>query len=183
MSYKSSMESSVTGKALTSHIVLLPITLALLLVSACGTREVDLPQGESKAAASIDLAAVRSIIERKNAQFTAAHVAGDVAAIDAMFTRDAKSFPPGSEAAVGPAALHALTVEYLKSGIKAFTEQTTDLYGTSEVLIDQGEYSVTYGPDNTIERGKYLNVWKQEDGEWRIQANIWNTSPPTELGR
>ena len=28
------------------------------------------------------------------------------------------------------------------------------------------------------ERGKYINVWKQVNGRWRIQANIWNADPP-----
>ena len=150
------------------------LALALLLASACRSQgRTPHPDG----APPFDLAAARVIIERKNAEFTAAHVAGDVATIDAMFTRDAKAFPPGAEVASGPEALHTLTVEYLKSGVKAFTEQTMDLYGTSELLIDQGEYSVTYGPENTVERGKYLNVWKQENGEWRIHANIWNASP------
>ena len=152
--------------------------LALLLVWACGSQDdtghTDPPAAEP---ASFDLSAARDIIERKNAEFTSAHVAGDVATIDAMFTRNAKSFPPGAEAAVGPAALHTGTVEYLKSGIKAFSERTTDLYGNADLLVDQGEYEVTYGPDNTVERGKYLNVWKQEDGAWKIHANIWNTNP------
>lgn len=145
--------------------------LALLTAWSCRAQ----PQGDP---AAFDLAAARATIERKNAEFTAAHVAGDVAAIDAMFTRDARSFPPGADAAVGPAALHALTVEYLKAGITAFSEQTTDVYGNGELLVDQGEYMVTYGPGNTVERGKYLNVWRQEDGEWKIHANIWNASAP-----
>jgi hypothetical protein len=37
---------------------------------------------------------------------------------------------------------------------------------------------MVYGADNVVERGKYLNVWKQEDGTWKMHANIWNTSPP-----
>lgn len=152
--------------------------LALLCVTAYGRHETATDQNKVAAApADFDLEAARTIIAQKNAAFTAAHVAGDVAAIDAMFTRDATSFPPGAEPAHGPAELHALTVEYLKSGVTAFTERTTSLYGDADMLIDQGEYVVTYGPDHTVERGKYLNVWKPEDGTWKIHANIWNTSP------
>lgn len=145
------------------------VVLAVVLASACGKPE--------PPAQSFDLAAMRTMIEQKNEQFTRAHVEGDVATIDAMFTRDAKSFPPGAEAASGPAAIHDLTVEYLKAGIKEFREETTDVYGNGELLVDQGNYVITYGPDNTVERGKYLNVWRQEDGVWKIHANIWNSSP------
>lgn len=152
--------------------------LALLCVAACGRHENASVQNKATAGpTAFDLEAARSIIAQKNAAFTAAHVAGDVAAIDAMFTRDATSLPPGAEPAHGPAALHALTVDYLKSGVTAFTERTTSLYGDADLLIDQGEYVVTYGPDHTVERGKYLNVWKKEGGTWKIHANIWNASP------
>ncbi len=77
----------------------------------------------------------------------------------------------------GAAALHAFTAEYLKAGVKAFREDSTDCYGDGNLLVEQGTYVVTYGADNTVERGKYLNVWKQEDGARKIHANIWNTSP------
>ena len=153
----------------------LTVFLGLLVLPSCGPRETGATP--TRAPAAFDLAAARALIEQKNAQFTTAHVTGDVATIDAMFTRDATSFPPGAEPAVGQAALHALTVDFLKVGIRTFTERTTSLYGNSEILIDQGEYELAYGPDSTVERGKYVNVWKQEDGGWKIQTNIWNTSP------
>jgi ketosteroid isomerase-like protein len=128
-------------------------------------------------AAAFDLSAMRTIIEAQNERFTRAHVAGDIATIDAMFTRDARSFPPGADAAIGLAAIHALTAEYLKAGVAEFREDTTDFYGNQDLLIDAGTYEMTYGADRVVERGKYLNVWKQEDGAWKIHANIWNTNP------
>jgi hypothetical protein len=70
-----------------------------------------------------------------------------------------------------------LTEEYLKAGVQAFREDTTDFYGNQDMLVDAGTYVMTYGADSTIEHGKYLNVWKQEDGAWKIHTNIWNTSP------
>ena len=127
-----------------------------------------------------DLAAARKAIDANNARFTRAHVEGDVATIDAMFTRDAKSLPPEAEAAVGPTALHALTVDYVKAGISEFREETVDFYGNADLLVDQGNYIVIYGLDHKVERGKYLNVWAQEGGVWKIRTNIWNTNaPPT----
>lgn len=144
--------------------------LAPLLVSSCGTQDDGRRLG--------DLQAACAIVARRNAEFTDAHVAGDVATIDAMFTRDAKSLPPGSGPVTGAAALHEFTVEYLRAGVKEFREESTDCYGSGDLLVDQGTYVVVYGPDDTVERGKYLNVWMQEEGTWRIHANIWNTSPP-----
>jgi ketosteroid isomerase-like protein len=156
---------------------LFPLVLATLLVAACGNQESPSPVTAAPVnTAAFDLSAMRKAIEAQNDRFTKAHVAGDIAAIDAMFTRDAKSFPPGADAAVGLAAIHELTVEYLKAGVSEFREVTTDFYGTQDLLVDAGTYVMTYGADKVTERGKYLNVWKQEDGAWKIHANIWNTN-------
>jgi len=166
------------GISMTHRSASLPtLVLATLLATACSSQE---PPSQSTAqpanTAAFDLSAMRKVIEAQNDRFTKAHVAGDIAAIDAMFTRDAKSFPPGAEAAVGLAAIHELTVEYLKAGVSEFREDTTDFYGSQDLLVDAGTYVMTYGADKVTERGKYLNVWKQEDGAWKIRANIWNTN-------
>ena len=127
---------------------------------------------------SFDLAAMRKVIEENNARFTRAHVTGDQALIDAMFTEDARSLPPESEPVIGRAAISKLTADYIAFGVEEFSEETTDFYGNEELLIDQGNYVMVYGKDKTTERGKYLNVWKQEDGTWKIYSNIWNTNGP-----
>ena len=60
-----------------------PAALVLLLVWSCGHQDGGgQPDRSLQATAPIDLSAARAIIERKNALFTAAHVAGDVATID-----------------------------------------------------------------------------------------------------
>jgi ketosteroid isomerase-like protein len=152
--------------------------LAALLACACSGST---PAATRDARAPFDLDATRRIIAEQNARFTAAHVSGDVALIDSMFTADAKSYPPGSTAVSGVAALHDFTVEYIKSGVSEFREETTDFYGNGEYVVDAGTYVVTYGPEHVTERGKYLNVWTQVGGRWKIKANMWNTdaAPPS----
>jgi len=81
-------------------------------------------------------------------------------------------------AVTGVREMHAFTVEYIKAGITEFREETTDFYGNAELVVDAGTYGVTYGPEHVTERGKYLNVWKQENGNWKIQSNIWNSDAP-----
>ena len=130
------------------------------------------------AAESFDLAAMRKIIDENNARFTRAHVTGDQAVIDAMFTEDAKSLPPESEPVIGRAAISKLTADYIAFGVAEFSEETTDFYGNEELLIDQGNYVIVYGKDRTTEKGEYLNVWKQEGGTWKIYTNVWNTNAP-----
>ena len=132
----------------------------------------------SKQASIFDLAAAKKIIEEKNKQFTKAHITGDTAFLNNIVTRDAKCFPPNSEVVVGRAAIAPLNVQWINYGIKEFTEETTDFFGNEDYLIDEGSYLVRYGKDNTIEKGKYINIWKKENGDWKICSNIWNTNTP-----
>ena len=78
---------------------------------------------------------------------------------------------------MGIAAIHALTVEFLEAGITEFLEQTTAFHGNAEYVVDEGTYVLTDG-EGLSERGKYLKVWQHVNGNWRIQANIWNAAPP-----
>lgn len=133
------------------------------------------PNGQADAAA-FDLGETRKVIEARNAQFTRAHVTGDRAMIDSMFTDDARVLPPNADPVIGRAAIDVLTATFIEYGITEFTEETTDFYGNERMLIDQGNYVMTYGKDSTTERGKYLNVWKWVNGEWKIYSNIWNTN-------
>ena len=55
------------------------------------------------------------------------------------YTKDAKIFPPNSDAVIGSAAISTVS-EYLKFGIKEFRDETTALYGNEEYLIEEGTF-------------------------------------------
>jgi ketosteroid isomerase-like protein len=123
-----------------------------------------------------DLAAARRSIEELEERFMDAHVAGDSATVDALFTRDAVSYPPGAPAAIGAAAINDLTLEYIRFGIKAARNTITHCFGNEDFVVVHGTYTMTYGPDDVVEHGKYLNVWKGVDGTWKLHVNIWNSA-------
>ena len=150
----------------------------LTVLSACAG-----PSSARTEAPTFDLATTRALISGQNTRFTQAHVVGDSVTIDSMFTADARSLPPGTNAVVGLRAIHVLTMEYLKAGITEFREETVDFYGTADYVVDQGNYVLTYGRPPATERGKYLNVWKNVGGHWKIQTNIWNASASAPTAR
>lgn len=164
-------------------------SMFLLAAMLCGTalaggaeRAPQPRAGAAPAPEAFDLVRMRAVIEARNRRFTQAHVEGDRAAIDAMFTDDARVLPPGADPVVGRAAIDALTAQYLAYGITEFTERTTHFYGNADLIVDQGDYVLVYGKDRTVERGKYLNVWTPVDGDWKLRSNIWNTNAPAPPG-
>ena len=153
--------------------------ITLWALVGCSSLPSSSASGSKSGHAEFNLAEMRKLIEANNARFTAAHVSGDQATIDDMFTLDAKCLPPGADPVIGRNAIAKLTREYLETGVSAFREETTDFYGDENLLIDQGTYEMVYGRDKTRETGKYLNVWKKEGGVWKIYSNIWNANAPT----
>ena len=127
---------------------------------------------------SFDLNNAKNIIKEKNNQFTKAHITGDTAFLNNIFTKDAIILPPNSDAITDRQTIEKVNLQYVNFGITEFTEETTAFFGNEEYLIDEGTYLLKYGKENTIEKGKYLNVWKMEDGDWKIYTNMWNTSTP-----
>jgi hypothetical protein len=54
----------------------------------------------------------------------------------------------------------------------------TVFYGNHEMVVDEGTYVFVYDEGRTTERGKYVNIWRKEGGEWKIYSNMWNTNAP-----
>jgi len=150
------------------------LACAVVLLSAgCGRNSI-----APTSAPKFDLAAARQVIAANTLRFTQAHVKGDKATIDNMVTRDAKCYPPNATPVIGRDAIAVLNAEYIAYGISEFTEVTTEFFGNEEFLVDVGSYVMVYGPEKTRETGTYVNIWKQEDGVWKISTNIWNTNTP-----
>ena len=140
-------------------------------ISATGCRD---------SAAPFDVAAMKQIIQARTDQFTQAHILRDTTFLNNIVTEDAKAYPPNNDAVIGRAAIAALNAEWVSFDIKEFREETMDFYGNNEYLIDEGTYYLRYGEDDIIDKGKYINIWKHVDGDWKIYSNMWNTSMPVE---
>jgi ketosteroid isomerase-like protein len=121
---------------------------------------------------------MKKIIEEKNDAFAKAFVTGDSASVVNAYTEDGKIFPPNSDAVIGRSAIAAMISQYLKYGIKKFHDETTSLYGNEDNLIEEGTYFMGDDKGNTIDKGKYIDVWRKINGDWKIYSNMFNSSIP-----
>jgi len=49
---------------------------------------------------------------------------------------------------------------------------TTSLSTDSEFLVELGTYEIKDSKGNLKHTGKYLVVWKQEDGKWKLYRDL-----------
>jgi ketosteroid isomerase-like protein len=127
---------------------------------------------------SLSTETMKTIVAERNFLYNNAMVKGDSVNLVNHFTSDCVVLPPNGEQIVGKAAIIPAVMSFSKMGIKKFTDETTRVLGEGPYIIEEGNYFLGGENGSTLDKGKYLCVWKKEDGEWRVCSNMWNTSLP-----
>ena len=55
---------------------------------------------------------------------------------------------------------------------------TQDLTGNAELLVETGMFEVIGAGNKTLDKGKYIVVWKPENDGWKIYRDIGNSNLP-----
>jgi len=120
----------------------------------------------------------RAAINAGNAKFSAAIAAGKAADIAALYTADAIALPPNGDAVRGQPALQQLWQGVIDSGVKDIALTTTDLEVAGDVAVETGTAVIKDASGKVLDTGKYLVVWKQAGGTWKLHRDAWNSSVP-----
>jgi ketosteroid isomerase-like protein len=118
----------------------------------------------------IDIEKARAVIANRDKQFSKYLFNGDSLALVNMYTKDAQlgtSKGPEIQSALG---------RWVRSSIK---DDTRNVTFTTTSLTSEGEFLIEIGSAETKDsfnilkyKGKYLVVWKQEEGEWKLYRDI-----------
>ena len=124
-------------------------------------------------AQEFNLEKAKAEVEERVREFEGAIRSGDLASLSDLYSIDAEVLNSGPTSIVGRDAI----VKGFDEGIKAgWTESgftTTGVWGCGELLVEQGTgFFATKGKEQ-ISEGRYLMVWKNEDGVWRIFRDTW----------
>ena len=153
---------------------------AVGLLIACNAASDDNPASDTastKEKMKMDLAAAKSTLQGQNTKFMNAFKSGDSSAIAALYTSDGVLLPPNQERIRG-ADIDNTWGSFMRMGVKEITLATDEVTGNEEMLAETGNYEI-YGPDNKMwDKGKYIVLWKPENGEWKLHRDIWNSDMP-----
>jgi ketosteroid isomerase-like protein len=129
------------------------------------------------AAATFDLGKARDWIESENRKFTEEVKRGDSNAMAAHYSSDAWLMFDNSE----PFKVSDIASAWggaIRMGMKDIKITTQDLVGGPEILAETGTYEM-YGANNKLlDKGKYVVVWKRDNGGWKMYRDIGNSSMP-----
>jgi len=120
----------------------------------------------------------RAAIEAANRRFVAALSSGDAAAIATLYATNAQVFPPHSDIVRGPQAIEQFWKGVIDSGVKGATLKTLEVERHDDIAYEVGTYTMAGEGGKALDSGKYVVVWKREQGQWKLHRDIWNISTP-----
>jgi ketosteroid isomerase-like protein len=101
---------------------------------------------------------------------------GDTDRTGDLYTEDGQVMPPGSDIVTGRGAVAEFWQGVLEMGVDTIEIETLEIEAHQEMASRVGMATLQDAEGETIDDVKFIELWKREDGEWRIHRDIWNSN-------
>ncbi len=135
----------------------------IILLAACA------PQGSRDGAE----------IAAGSAQWEQALNTKNVDALAAVYAEDCRLMPPNAVMGQGRGVVRETFGGMIAAGLTADL-QTVETRIAADIGYHVGTYSVLTAEGAVVDRGKFIEVWRQVDGAWKIADDIWNSDNPAD---
>ena len=117
-------------------------------------------------------------IKEADEKFMALYRQGNAAGIAELYSEDAVLMLPGADFVRGKEGIQATFAGFMAMGIKALVFDVIEVDQCAEKAIEMSTYRLLGVDDQELDHGKYIVVWKREQGEWKLHRDIFNSSLP-----
>ena len=101
---------------------------------------------------------------------------GDAAGIAELYTNDGMLLPAGSDFVQGKEAIRDFWQGAMNMGIKEAKLDILEVDLQGNWAIERGRYQLKGAGGEVMDQGKYIVIWKQEQDQWKLHRDIWNTN-------
>ena len=124
------------------------------------------------------LTEIRDAIATANENFMAAFKRGDAAGMAALYTENGQILPPNGEFVTGKQAVQTFWQALMDMGIKEAKMEIIEVERLGDTAIEVSEFTLQGEGGQVLDKGKYIVIWKQEQGQWKLHRDIFNSSMP-----
>jgi len=133
-----------------------------------------------------DIQAEKDVIQNNEDQWTVALQSKDAGKIEAFYATGAVSMRPNQPVSTG--------LDEIRKAIDSMLADTTFLFNTYTGRVDAIEVSIAgdmayaYGHDEIMvktkdglvkDEGKWVDIWKKIDGQWKVTVSCGNSNKPS----
>ena len=131
-------------------------------------------------------ASAKSAIDAANAQWPRLTSTGHADSIAEFYAADAVIMPPNMATMKGKEAIRTFFATLNTMDPKpTLTLHAEAVHGAGEMAMERGRWNWTYPAGAklppgmaTVDSGKYIVHWMQQNGKWLIIDDIWNSDTP-----
>ena len=156
-----------------SFVKLLGIACIALLFSSCNNES-----AKTEAAVTFSLDSAKAAIAASNIVFGASFATGDSTAFVNCYTTDACIYNANMPKVCGTQGINGFFNVAYQSGIRKIALTTDEVMGGKEAVVETGKYEVFIAGNVSVEKGKFVVIWKEENGKWKMHRDIWNSDAP-----
>ena len=102
----------------------------------------------------------------------------NIAALDEVYTEDARILPPGAPMISGRAAIKEFWSGLIQAvNPKSCVLESVDVIPAGDCVVEIGRAMLQMEPEGqgpAEMQAKYVVCWRQEDNRWKWQVDIWN---------
>lgn len=122
---------------------------------------------------------VTNEIEQANKNFMALF-GNDAAALANLYSSTGQVLPTGSDVIEGTDDIATFWQGVFDSGLTAAVLETLEITELGDTAVEVGRYSLLTSDGQIADNGKYIVIWKKENGAWKLHRDIFNSSrtPP-----
>ena len=152
------------------------LIVALTAAISCNSGEANKATTSDAPAFSIDSA--RAAITASNKTFGECWATGDSTKFAGCYSSDACINPPNMPRMCGSKAIMAFFNGGYQMGVRNIRITTEELFGGPEAVSEIGTCEMFADKNVSIDKGKFIVVWKQENGKWKMHRDVWNSDNP-----
>jgi ketosteroid isomerase-like protein len=156
-----------------SFIKIFAVVLVTGLICSCNTET-----AKTEAAPGFNLDSVKAAIAASNKVFGASFATGDSVAFANCYTSDGCIYNTNMPKICGTAGIQSFLSMGYKSGLRNVVLTTEEVIGGKEAVVETGTYEVFIENNVSVEKGKFVVAWKEENGKWKMHRDIWNSDAP-----
>lgn len=122
---------------------------------------------------SID--SVKAYILKMNETYSERFMTNDPSFYVARYCTDAQVYSPGLAAVAGRDSIRAFFYNDGNNKEARIELPAGNIYGGEDLVVEEGTYNFPDGKGGSVDKGKFIALWKKEEGTWKLYREIWNS--------
>lgn len=102
---------------------------------------------------------------------------GDVPGLALSYSADARILPPDEPVIAGAEAIEAFWQAYGPGQVRLEVDDV-DSERVGDLWFREGSYKAEFPDEGEPRVGKFIELWKQENGNWLMYRQMWNRNAP-----